>query len=380
MTITSRPSKQQKMAEDSNDELRYDLPNCLISDQILPFVDRPTWDNLIVANREIYQGSRNYKAPWPVGELIRRVDDEEDEQTLQLCFSSDGRYLCVLSDERIRMWHNVEGSCGRIADEVNNRFDGCLWRVCFSPVENLLVSLHKDDGESHAFRLWEVNTGGMVFKVEVRLDVEVDGCAFSRDGRQLILRCDYNTLRIYSVSDAQLIKVIQMVGDSHEKFLFVGITADGCQFVCIQYVPNHRVCLWDVHRDGSPFEEVYVCQKGEVVSEFAISPLDDSIAIMTRTGVIKLAHRRARGDITWTVEVVADGKCFDTAGKMSYSISGQLLAKVRVDGGVEIWDAIKGKCLRTIVCDRFSKLAFSPDGSLLAATTSWDSRLCLYNI
>jgi WD40 repeat protein len=115
------------------------------------------------------------------------------------------------------------------------------------------------------------------------------------------------------------------------------------------------------------------------VSAIATSPLDNSIAIMLSGGVIKLAHRCAR-DISWTVEVMADGKCFDTAGKMWFTTSGQLLATVRVDGGIQIWDPIKGKYLRTIVCDQLSILVISPDGSLLAATTFSDDRLCLYNI
>jgi WD40 repeat protein len=393
--VTSRPSKQQKMAEqDSNDELRYNLPNCLISDHILPFVDRSTWDNLVVANREIYQGSRNLEAPWPVGDLIRRVDYEEDEENEeedeitdedidhQVSFSSDGKYLCFLTEQRIRLWNNVVGSCGHIAVDVHNRF------VCFSPVENLLVSLHIFDNH-HAFRLWEVNTGGLVFKAEVGLEREVDivGCTFSRDGSRLILYCDDSNLRIYSVSDdSQLIEVIHLHlnqnrnrnrEDAWMLDACIGITANGHQAITVGYdQTNQRVRLWDVHGGGSTFEKVYVCKEDEYVSKIATSSLDDySIAIMTSTGVIKLAHRRAR-DITWTVEAVAEGKCFDT---MSFSTSGQLLATVSLDGGVEIWDAIKGKYLRTLVCDRLSMLQFSPDGSLLAATSS-DGRLCLYNI
>jgi WD40 repeat protein len=111
-----------------------------------------------------------------------------------------------------------------------------------------------------------------------------------------------------------------------------------------------------------------------------MSPLDDSIAMITRTGVSKLAHRRAR-ELSWTVEVlVADGKCFDK-GNLSFSTSGQLLlATVSLGGGAEIWDATKGKCLRTIFCHQLSTLAFSPDGRLLAATAYSDSRLCLHNI
>jgi WD40 repeat protein len=323
------------MAEDSNDEFRYDLPSCLISDHMLPFVERSTWDNLIVANHEIHQGSRKCEAPWPLGEFGYEEDEENEEddestsheEISQLCFSSDGKCLCALSDQRIRMWHNAVGSCGHIAAEVNNRFgDLSLWRVCFSAVENLLVSLHLD--QSHVFRLWEVNAGGLVFKVVVTLDEveDVFGCTFSQDGRQLILHCKDNALRICSVSDSsQLMKVVHLVGDSQERcFDFAGVTTDGCRVACVEVELSQtkHFRLWDVHGDGSVFEDVCACQEGECLFKIAVSPLDDSIAIVTDTGVIKLAHRRAR-DMTWVVETVADGKCFHTTGKMSFSTSGQ---------------------------------------------------------
>jgi hypothetical protein len=175
MTITSRPSNKHKIAEDSKDELGCNLPNYVISVHILPFVCRSTWDNLIVACREICQQWRNLEAPWSVGELIRRFgyagaeENEEDddvthEQREQLSVLLDGQCLCVLSDQRIQTWCNAVGSCGHIAVDVRNRFrEACLWSMCFSPVQNLLVPLHN----INAFRLWEVNTGGMmVFKAE----------------------------------------------------------------------------------------------------------------------------------------------------------------------------------------------------------------------
>jgi WD40 repeat protein len=273
------------------------------------------------------------------------------------------------------MWHKVKGSCGCIVFSLSDAFDPMtVYRLCFSPVENLLASLHEIPGRRKAFRLWEVNAEGLAFKVEVRLDDEVDifGCTFSRNGRQLILICRDSTLRIHSVSDAQLIKVIPPIRDREGVFEIIGTTADGCQAVCFQYtfrslgvsrVP--RVRLWDVHGDGSTFEEVRVCQKGELVSKIAISPLDDSIAIMIRPGVIKLALRRAV-DMTWTIEVVADGKRFDMSN-LSFSTSGQLLATVHVEGRVEIWDPIKGKCLRMLQ-------------STLETGIFADDGLCLYNI
>jgi WD40 repeat protein len=225
----------------------------------------------------------------------------------------------------------------------------------------------------------------MAFNVEGRLDEHLLGCTFSRDGRQLLLFCEDRSLRIYSVSNAQLIKVIHLNGGDG-MFACLGLTADGCQVVSVQnrFINSpgiQSVRLWDIRGDVTSFEDVYQSVypgRGESVSKIAISPLDNSIAIMAPQGVIKLVHRRDR-DISWNAEVVADGKCFDVPN-MSFSTSGQLLATVRVEKGVEIWDASKGLCLRMIVCDQLSKLEFSPDGSLLAATTSSDGRLCLYNI
>jgi hypothetical protein len=154
-----RPSKQQKMSEDSSEELVPDvLPSDMISDHVLPFVDRSTWDNLVIANREIYEESRNLEAPWPMGEL-GGVGYEGHDIDHQFCFSSDGKHLCVLfsqdhshiEQQRIRVWHKVVGSCGCIAfDDSNDRH---LWCVCFSPVEHLLVSLHKISSRVAAIRL-----------------------------------------------------------------------------------------------------------------------------------------------------------------------------------------------------------------------------------
>jgi hypothetical protein len=139
--------------------------------------------------------------------------------------------------------------------------------------------------------------------------------------RQLVLDCHNSTLQICSVSNAQLIKVIHP-NNGGGMFACVGIAANGHQVTCVEHGvdPNqmsHRVDLWDIHGDGSAFEEVRVCQVRERVSEVADSPLDDSIAIMTRPGVIKLAHHRARDlrVFSLTVEVVADGKCFHKPGK-----------------------------------------------------------------
>jgi WD40 repeat protein len=385
----SRPSKQQKMSEDSSEELVPDiLPIGVISDHVLPFVDRTTWDNLAVANREIYEASKNLEAPWPMGEL-RGVGYEGDDITY-VCFSPDGNYLCALSQNasvgltRIRMWNKVVGSCGYFESDFDDADDHDLsaWRVYFSPVENLLVSLYDDENsDSNMVRLWEVQPEGLVFKFELQLDEEEDinGCTFSPDGRQLIIYNTPNTMRIFSVSDASLIKVTRLIYDM-EMIDFIGMTTDGRKVACIDGDGGCKaVHLWDINGDSSAFEEILLPGDDDAISKIAFSPLDNSIAILTTERRIKLVRCGVR-DVTWTLEDVADGKRFD-ADNLSFSASGQLLATVRVDEGVEIWDAIKGARLRTIVCDyeEQSMLEFSPDGNLLAVTSS-GNRLSIYTI
>jgi hypothetical protein len=108
MAITSRSSKQQKLAQDcSNDDIFYKLPNCVIRDHILPFVDRSTWDNLVVANREIYEGSRNLEAPWPVGKLGGAGNGHA---IAQLCFRQTANTF--LFSRKIRTFKNRESECG----------------------------------------------------------------------------------------------------------------------------------------------------------------------------------------------------------------------------------------------------------------------------
>jgi hypothetical protein len=140
-------------------------------------------------------------------------------------------------------------------------------------------------------------------------------------------------------------------------------------------------------------QDVHVCQVAESVAEISVSPFDDSIAMMTPSGVIRLAHRRSR-HMTWTTELLADGKLFESSvsasSAMFFSTKGQLLAVVDVDEdedeaedeAFEIWDPIKGKCLKTIFCGDIehtgqgvissgerSEVAFLHDGSLVAVTS-----------
>ncbi len=118
--------------------------------------------------------------------------------------------------------------------------------------------------------------------------------------------------------------------------LRIGLTCRGCR--------GHRVSAFGTSTEMSLSSRTSTCPSipgEENRSLKSLSPL------MT----IRLPSRPARGAI-WTDRVVANGKCINTTGNLSFSTSGQLLATARLNRGVEIWDAIKGECLSPNDCRR----------------------------
>jgi hypothetical protein len=54
-------NNMERLLNDNHDGI--DIPARIVVDLILPFVDRETWNNLILTNREIYKASKKIELP-----------------------------------------------------------------------------------------------------------------------------------------------------------------------------------------------------------------------------------------------------------------------------------------------------------------------------
>jgi hypothetical protein len=170
------------------------IPINLISHLVLPFVqDRPTWNAVCSANKELHEAGRSLTPPWPqtkirmghiVGGLkfspcgyflasgdcsrpyVVHICDRRGRQTCLvghtsgirlLSFSNDGNYLasagCSYDDKSIRIWPT--NSTTRLPQQSDKTLRGHHRRIdCFdfSPGDsNLLAS-----GDARAVKLWNV--------------------------------------------------------------------------------------------------------------------------------------------------------------------------------------------------------------------------------
>ena len=119
--------------------------------------------------------------------FAKPTNQEEFEDILALCFSSDSTLLAAGSYELIRIW---EVDTGNILLSVNpdEREQGNTWQysihpesLVFSPDDTILIS----GLTGGAIRLWEVTTGDRIAALDGHTQ-QVETLAFSSDGKTLV--------------------------------------------------------------------------------------------------------------------------------------------------------------------------------------------------
>jgi WD40 repeat protein len=175
------------------------IPINLISHLILPFLDRPTWNAVCSANKELHQASMKFTPPWPatkleLGQYVRalkfspcgsflasgawsrpylvRICDRHGRQTclsghtsgiLCLSFSNDGNYLASAgstSRDSIRIWPTHPTSrLPQQSEKTLRGHQGLITCFDFSPGDsNLLAS-----GGADAIKLWNVEQEACIY-------------------------------------------------------------------------------------------------------------------------------------------------------------------------------------------------------------------------
>ena len=262
-------------------------------------------------------------------------------------FSPDGQFLATmaLSDSAVHLWKVSDNTLLRTLD---THFTWTLGPV-FSPDGHTLVAW-----ESDYIYLWRVSDGALLRTLESDVPGNRDSVnhvAFSPDGKFLATASDDNVVRLWQVTNGNLVATLRGHTD---RVWQVAFSPDGQTLASSS---RDGVRLWQVP-DGIPLRTL----AGQYYMAF--SP--DGLSLVTRSSdYILQAWRASDGTLLHTLQTPHRSDCF------TFSPDGTVLASAGSEGilTVGLWRVSDWVLLRTLKwgsADHVHDVAFSPDGQTLA--------------
>ncbi|MCP3957955.1 MAG: hypothetical protein GY719_08895 [bacterium] len=286
------------------------------------------------------------------GEAVATL--ERGKSRTPTAFSPDGRYLTFATEEAtIRLW-NVE------AGEAGRRLEGHtaeISSVAFSPGGIHLASGSRD----HTIRLWNVEAGEAVANLKGHSG-GVSSVAFSPDGTSLASGSIDHTIRLWDVASG---KPTARLEGRPVPVSWVVFSADGTRLL------SHQASHWR-SETRSEVTELWSVETGEIVAT-----LDGHRAEFSSDGR-RLVSISSRGAIhLWAVETGEEVATLEYADSFLISPDGTRLASAWKNGTtIRLWNLETGGAVATLEAhseNTFHKMAFSPDGTLLASVLENDT-------
>jgi WD40 repeat protein len=266
--------------------------------------------------------------------------------------------------------------------------DGSAWALAYSPDGAHLAT----GGQDKRVRVWDTTTYENVLSINAH-DADVDSLAFSPDGKRLATSSDDGTAKIWDAATGQLLLTLQ----GHDDWVTtVAFHPDGTQLatisqdnsfkiwdaatgnelaswqienpgVSLSYSPDGaRILFWadnQLHiRDARSGEGISSIPAGDYV--FALSPAGTRLAMISED-----AQWISVLDTTTNQPIYNIKRPANRLERMAFSPDGSQLAAAGRDRKVHVWDAGTGVEQLTLGghTEFLFNLAFSPDGQHLAS-------------
>ncbi|MDQ0757447.1 WD40 repeat domain-containing protein [Streptomyces canus] len=232
-------------------------------------------------------------------------------------------------------------------------------RVAFSPDGRLLAA----EGTGWTVRLWDTQTGRPVGDPLTAQD-EVMVVAFSPDGRLLAVAIADRTVRLW---DIQTRNPVGKPLTAHDPFNALAFSLDGRLLAA--GCTDETVRLWDT-QTGRPVGDPLTAHAAKI-NAVAFSPDGRLLATAGADWTVRFWDTQTRDPVGESIVGHRTRGTFPPPGikKLAFSPDGRLLATSGGDKTVRLWDTQTrtpvGEPLTAK--DRGNALAFSHDGSLLAA-------------
>jgi RNA polymerase sigma factor (sigma-70 family) len=287
---------------------------------------------------------------------------EIDGRASTATFAPDGRTIAigVLTSQNvseIQIWNVAERAIVRRFDAGEQFW---LGQMAFSSDGKMLASTRREPKDKTVIRLWEVSTGKALLALEGHTG-EVRGLAFSPDGRTLA-SAGTDQILLWDAGTGNKTREIKAGGIVWS----VAFSPDG-KWV---YAPqNTAVKTWDVAtgKEGREFETrfggtTYITLSRDGKSVAASGARYDE----KRQELIRCAH--IWDTATGTVRYI-DGTQ-EEFGRLAFSPNGKLIASTgnNENTSVRLWDAGTGKSVLGdgVIGARVSSVSFSADGKVIA--------------
>ncbi|HUS92333.1 MAG TPA: WD40 repeat domain-containing protein [Phycisphaerae bacterium] len=183
---------------------------------------------------------------WDVSGAQQRplIELRHDAQVVSLAFSPDGRHLatgCTAADPTVRIWDWRKRVVVRtVPAEAADRHTRDVHSLAFLPGGRELLSASHD----RSIRIWDVDTGRLVRKLEFKDDWEFSQVAVAPDGVRAACACRTALLRFeVRVIDLVSGRTLQELGGKHTDFVTaVAFSPDGRRIVSGSR--DNKLWLW----------------------------------------------------------------------------------------------------------------------------------------
>ncbi|HKI18563.1 MAG TPA: c-type cytochrome domain-containing protein [Isosphaeraceae bacterium] len=267
------------------------------------------------------------------GNLKRRLSGLA-ERVYDVAYSPDGKWLATASGDPgvfgvVKLWLAEPDGGGKPVRDLVETQDAAF-AVAFSPDSKKIATA----GADRTLRLFEVETGKLLFQIEDHADW-VLGIAFSPDGKRLATASRDKTAKVFDVEKKE--SLVTFPGHGAPVYT-VSFTPDGKGVATGG--EDSRIRIWNPDSEAKAIRELGGF--GGTVFKLRYAPdgknllacgADKNVAVFTDKGS---QVRRMAGHQDWIYS-------------LAVSRDGRTVASGGWDGEVRLWNLADGKLLRTII-------------------------------